>query len=156
MSETQTNDATQLEDALGLRAQRFEIRGRTITVREFTMQQLPALLRIMADARRAGRHVTSWIDPEGNALPMERDDFILGMLEQGESALSLIRMAAPEIQDDTPVAALVPLIAAVFEVNKDFFGLPEIAAAISGLSGNSTPATPGPISSEPSPAAATA
>lgn len=123
MADTHTTDeATQLETALGLREQKLEIRGQVITVREFSLTQIPALLRLIGQIKKAGREVVTWTDPaSGTAIPLEKEDWIQAILDNGEQGLVLIRLACRDLPDDAPLAALLPVIGAIFEVNTDFF-----------------------------------
>lgn len=156
-------DAAELETVLGVTAKTLEIRGQTITVREFTLEQLPQILRLIAKIRKAGRQIVTWTDPDsGASVPLEKDDFITAALEHGEEVVELIHLAtANEIRlrkMQIGVTDTFALLGAIFEVNASFFDLTRNAEAGGILASLLTGSQPqnGQSSSASSPDPATA
>lgn len=119
------DEIKEIETVLGLRKHEVVCGGKTVELHEFTIKDLPRILRLVDQARESGSRLEE-IFQDGKAMKFERFDWIQALLRSGEPALHLINLSARRHQldwlEEISASYLMDLLAGLIEVNADFFG----------------------------------
>lgn len=137
----QTDEAGQLEKALGLSFRDVTVRGEVVRVEEFEIEQLPQLLSLVKGLfeKAKGGDVTGSL-----------------LMESGELGIKLAMLATDKPREwfrKLPLGDGLALYSAIIAANESFFGqmsqFTELIELVSGLLAPITPATSGQSSSLP-------
>lgn len=144
---TVEKDAQEIETALGLTSEIVALKAESVTVNEFTLEQLPELLRLMDEMRQAGKTIATLTNKEtGQSDDYIQDDFVHGLLQSGDTGIKLLMLATGKDRawfKRTGIAAAPPLARALFRVNKGFFD--QLSDLITEASGMAESLKPKPV-----------